>query len=213
MSWDRDAVMQEIAEDKYKGYELDAAKQLFRRLPTGHESLADVVAWMRYYALEATQKYNPDDARGAKFTTFLYRHWRVRSLQWFNWAWLPKNQPTGKYVGCFSQMSTDADGESIESRLEDPHPPGADIRAKLSPAAQQLYDKLLSDDVVDASLEETKLWSRDSLTLLSTPDPEAEFVQRFKAILARRLCMPVEEIDQLVVEIRTSAGQFISLPI
>lgn len=148
-TFQKQEVRDAIASNEYLGYELDAAKKLLPLLPVGHTDFEDVKAEMRFYALEAVELY--ELGHGTQFSTFLYRHLQLRSMQWKNWAWLKKMHPENAWVQPFSFH------ESLEQRKGkiSPYDPTrvsaseyknmqiSEFEMSLSPMSRQTFAKLL----------------------------------------------------------------------
>lgn len=109
--WDKEQTKLDIANDVYLGYERDAANKLYPKLPKGREDFEDLLAWMRLHAIEAAELYKVPSK--AQFSTFLYKHLQIRSLQWFNWVWLPKVQPQ-TWQHRFSELQGEEDSPNFE---------------------------------------------------------------------------------------------------
>lgn len=186
-TWDVNVTRQAIAEDVYLGYEKKAATQLHKRLPLGDESFEDVLAWMRVYAIEAADKFNPNHDAKAKFDTFLYKHLRIKSMQWFNWAWLPKQHPQGKYVLPFGDDTPQI--AVHENRIGDMQE--RELLNSLSEPSRALYEALTEDPaLIDELLNEDG-----------------------HAAIARRMEIRPELIFDFVQEVRTKARGFKVIPV
>lgn len=108
---------QYLAEGKYNGYLISATNKLLKRLPLGHTTFEDCMAWMQVYALEAIDAFDP--YKGCRFTTFLYRHLFTRSLADFNYSWNENRQPQGSYVLPFSHFDKDSEYKLDLTSCED----------------------------------------------------------------------------------------------
>jgi hypothetical protein len=104
--WTRELARESLAKGEYDGYLKDAVRKLFRRLPLGyprdHQSMMQE---FRLYALEAIRDFDQEKHPNIKFQNYLYGHLRIRSYQWFNWAWLQQNHPRGAGVYHFSECA------------------------------------------------------------------------------------------------------------
>lgn len=136
-----DQLRARVAADEFLGYELHATRQLISRLPVDacydHQ---DITAWMRLYALEAADAYNPNSR--AKFGTFLFRHLQIRSMQWFNWAWSKYAHPEGHCILHISALSSEEPFDPVDTHRDFPKEIEELLRL-LSPAARSIFDKII----------------------------------------------------------------------
>lgn len=142
--WSKREALAQLAEGAFRGYILDAAMQLHPRLPADGTDIEDIIQEMSIYALEAIDAY-VEAASRAKFTTFLVKHLRLRSFQWFNWSWLPKNTPKGKFVSQFSVLQDD-ELDTFEPQDYSNRPLNLDQKAfvqSLSNRSQQIFESLM----------------------------------------------------------------------
>lgn len=168
-----------VAAGDYYGYELRAALDLHPKLPRGQEDLDDVIAWMRLYAIEAADKYDPTFVgklgKTAKFDTYLVRHLRLRSYQWMHWAWLKKNWPSGSTIIQFSVLHAPDDEDAsfdpeerlhlakkMTDRQEQFNLRVMELFGRLSPMSQQVFKAVVADDTLIAHLSDPKRWRRIS---------------------------------------------------
>lgn len=105
VSW-RQVMRERVGKGEFAGYEKHIGGKLYRKLPLGVTTFDDVLSEMRMYVIEAIDLYDVD--RGAAFETFLYKHLSIRSMQWFNYAWMRKNHPNGKWVYSWSVLAEGA---------------------------------------------------------------------------------------------------------
>lgn len=105
MAWDPNEAREEIAKGKYYGYEVTSAQRLKRSIPRMHQSLEDLLAEMRLYALEAVERFLPD--KNTSFSTFVYKHLYIRCLQYKNSSWLKRAYPKQKKILSLTAESSD----------------------------------------------------------------------------------------------------------
>jgi hypothetical protein len=191
--WDKEAARVRLAAGDYKGYILDATKKLVRRLPTPSLwDFNDVIQGFTYYALEAIEDY--DETRRAKFTTYLVSHLRTRSLQWFNWSWLPMNQPKGAGVFHFSAYE-----ESSEQGEFDPTRVREDVSRNLEMSE-------LLNNLSPKSNHMLKLF----LGLIDNKLVEAFKSSRYETEVSRITGFSPEEVRAFVLEMRKVIPKYTS---
>lgn len=92
-----------LALKEFDGLLISEVKKLVRKLPisrTPKDTFSAMMQEFRMYCLEAINDF--DMSRNTKFTSYLVIHLRIRAMQWFNWAWMSKNQPIGSSIVLFS---------------------------------------------------------------------------------------------------------------
>lgn len=110
LQWDRKAALIRLSNGDFDGYIKNAITKLRSKLPLPLASWEDFYQEFSVFCMEAVEMFKPE--LGAQFTTFLYKHLNMRSHQWFNWAWMPKNHESGHWTYTFSQLSGEGvDGE------------------------------------------------------------------------------------------------------
>lgn len=142
--WMPELEIQRIAEGSYNGYLGHFVETLRAKLPLPLPDKADL--WQDFvgYALEAVEMYDPNNKKGAKFGTFLYKHLSIRSMQWFNYCWMPCNHPTGRWVWNFSLLTSkdDEQFDPLDSKqiAREWREKVEDLIDHLTPRAKQLYN-------------------------------------------------------------------------
>jgi hypothetical protein len=126
----KDTLRYQLGQGSFDGYLKDAVNRLQPKLPKDFLSREDMLQGMTVYALEAIRDYNPTHHSHAQFTTYLVKHLRVRSLQWFNWAWLPMNHPKDHGIRHLSAYDGPCGSPSDEG-FDPEAPPGEDPTVEL----------------------------------------------------------------------------------
>lgn len=103
--WDPIVTTACLVNGDYDGYLKQATKKLRSKLPHPLPDFDDVMQELRIFALEAIKLYKT--AYNVKFETFLNKHLNIRSMQWHNWANMPRNKPKDRYVYNASAFLTD----------------------------------------------------------------------------------------------------------
>lgn len=156
----KDSLRIRLGDGEFNGYILAAMSKLRKRLPIGSE-LYDweiLRSYMYEWTLEAIDVYNPSpgkSGRVAKFETVLTKHLQIRSLQYFNWSWLKKNQPEGRSVWCFSSYETPGEGvfDPTFVKTREVSVELAELLDSLSPKSRMIMkflSGLLGEDLLNA---------------------------------------------------------------
>lgn len=192
MDSSKETLRQNVASDVYKGYELAAVNKLYRRLPKGDCPFEDALSEMRLYALEAVELYSESHAQKASFTTFLYKHLQVRSYQWFNYSWLNKNMPKGKWVLSMSTFKDDInENEYDPTQFEENNSIQIQIKellSKLTVRSKQLLewmfdvskDKELGPGLIEAFVSKQRVKAVRNYTGCSTEEVHALLLEVHK---------------------------------
>lgn len=139
--WDPVLATHCLAEGDFVGYIKDAVNKLRPKLPLPLAPYDDFVQEFNIYCIEAIKMYKPE--LGAQFTTFLYKHFNIRSQQWFNWAWMPKQHEAGKWTYSFGQLQ-DEEGEGRFDPVGRSNPiftaQVSELKAHLTARSRQLFD-------------------------------------------------------------------------
>lgn len=114
MEWSLAAERQRLSNGEHDGYLKHAVNVLRPKLPSPVPEWEDLYQTFVVYALEAIEDYRTD--RGCKFTTYLFGHLRMRSMQLFNTAWQRQNTPADRWIVNISALKDysprgDEDGE------------------------------------------------------------------------------------------------------
>lgn len=150
LQWDRKEALALLSSGEYDGYIKDAITKLRSKLPLPLAPWDDFYQEFSVFCMEAIEKFKPE--RGAKFTTFLYKHLNLRSHQWFNWAWMPKNHEAGQWTYSFSQLESRDYSGTTEERKFDPADRTnvlfsvelLELKANLSPRNRELFEYFCS---------------------------------------------------------------------
>ena len=106
----QEQMVQLLAEGEFDGYLIHAVNKLRPKLPLPLPDFNDLLQQTRVWALEAIDMFVQADA---EFTTFLFKHLNIRSMQWFNYCWMPCNQPSNRWVLAFSLLEGE-DGSNFD---------------------------------------------------------------------------------------------------
>jgi hypothetical protein len=154
--WNSELARRDLASGEFDGYIIDAASKLFKRLPRGYQDFDDILQVMRGYTLEAIDDFRQDEHPDTKFTTYLFGHLRMRSLQWFNWAWLPMQHPKGAGVFHFSAYEEFSEDGEFNPSLHIEHNEReleiSELLTQLSDRSKEILKCLLG--VIDENLLE-----------------------------------------------------------
>ena len=187
----REKLDRKVAEDSYLGYELNAARKLFPRLPVGSVDYDDLLAEIRIWTLEAVRRYDPE--RRAKFETVLYKHLNIRSLQFFNAIWWPRNWPKNRSIchfSSFEETRTAPDEKFDPTRGEDRKTARMEMREfikYMSPKSRLIANMvmgIISDDLIAAFRMKDGYRTVGKLTGLR-PDQVFQFVEEVRNVAPR----------------------------
>lgn len=176
MEWSLAAERQRLSDGVHDGYLKHAVMQLRSKLPSPVPDWEDLYQTFVLYALEAIESYRTD--KGTVFTTWLYSHLRMRSMQMFNTAWQRQNTPADRWVVNISALK-DSSGDSEDPGNVDPTSVRDDqlilaelveFRQYLKPRSVQLLDYFLEyqdwdikngttylDDALRSDMRESKI--------------------------------------------------------
>lgn len=151
MEWSIELGRQLLSDGKYDGYLKHAVGMLRAKLPNPVPEWEDLYQSFVIYALEAIDDFRTD--RDCKFTTYLFAHLRMRSMQWFNTAWQRQNTPADRWIVNISALK-DYSGGSDDDGEKDVDPTSVrddqlilaelvEFREHLAPRSIQLLDYFL----------------------------------------------------------------------
>jgi hypothetical protein len=101
-----------LGKKEFDGLLVLEVKKLMKKLPIPRvhgDTFQEMMQDFRVYALEAIDDFDMNNR--TKFSSYLMVHLKIRSIQWFNWAWMGKNRPKGGSITLFSTLEN---GDSFD---------------------------------------------------------------------------------------------------
>lgn len=175
-------LQERIARGEFKTHELQSARRLYRKLPTGYTSFEDVLADVRVATLEAAHAY--DEKRGASFKTWLYRALVLHSRSTVDHAWALKRKP-----------ATATQSDRPVFRLLDQAP---SVTLEIS----ELLDGLTPDSQL---IMKMVLYSSDDELCRAFADRN-----RYRGRVSRLLGVSRERVESFTLEVREALPRYLS---